>query len=67
VQHEVVVPARNGQRVELDRPEAAEDLQNGVGPSFERACRREQLACDEEAPGGVGTGFYGRPPTRNRA
>jgi hypothetical protein len=54
MQHEVVVPARDRQRVELDRPEAAEDFQNCVGSSVERACRREQLTRDEKAARGLG-------------
>jgi hypothetical protein len=53
VQHEIVVAARDGQRVELDRPEAAKDFQNRIGASLERARRCEQLARDEKAPRGV--------------
>ena len=53
MQHEVVVPARDRQRVELDRAEPAEHFPNGVEPSFDRARRSEQVARNEEAPGGV--------------
>ena len=38
MQHQVVAPARDGKRVELDRPEVPEDFQHGVGgPSSDRA------------------------------
>jgi hypothetical protein len=62
VQHEVVVPARDGQRIELDRPEAAKDFENRVGSSVERTCRREQVACDQEAP----SGFRGDSQSNSR-
>jgi hypothetical protein len=39
VQHEVVVPAGHRDRVELDRPELAQDLQHGFGASRERSRR----------------------------
>jgi hypothetical protein len=60
VQHEVVVPAGDGKRVELDRPETAEDFQDRVGPTLQRASRSKELACDEETPGGVGGDFHGK-------
>jgi hypothetical protein len=50
VKHEVVVPTGNGQRVELDRAELAEDLEHGSGPSLERPRRREKLTGNEKAP-----------------
>jgi hypothetical protein len=37
VQHEVVVPTRDGQRVELDRSQPAKDLEHRIGASLERA------------------------------
>src|SRR5439155_1173889 len=60
VEHEVVVPARDRQRVELDRAEPAEDLEHGVGASHDRARGREQVARNEEAPCGVGSDFHGQ-------
>jgi hypothetical protein len=49
VQHEIVRTAGDIDRVELDRSEPAEHLEDGVATSFERARRREQVARDEEA------------------
>jgi len=39
VQHEVVVPAGDRDRVELDRPELAKDPQHGFGASRQRPRR----------------------------
>jgi hypothetical protein len=64
VQYEVVVPAGDRKWIELDRSEAAEDLQHRVGSSVEGTCRCEQLAGDEETPGGVGGDFQGRQTRR---
>jgi hypothetical protein len=41
VQHEVVRPAGDVDRVELDRPESAEHLEHAVAAPFERARRHE--------------------------
>jgi len=49
VQHEVVAPAGDCDRVELDRPELSQDLQHGVGASLDRPCRREEVPRDEKA------------------
>jgi hypothetical protein len=49
VQHEVVVPAGDRDRVELDRPELAQDLPHGFGASRERPRRREEVPRDEKA------------------
>ena len=49
VQHEVVVSAGDRDRVELDRPEFAQDLQHGFGASSERPRRREEVPRDEKA------------------
>ena len=54
VQHEVVAPAGNRERVELDRAELAEDLEHGVGASLERPRRREAVPRDEKTAGGLG-------------
>ena len=54
VQHEVVAATGNGERIELDRAEATEDLEHGVMPSLERARGREHVARDEKATGGLG-------------
>ena len=49
VQHEVVVPAGDRDRVELDRPELAEDLQHAFEAARERPRRREEVPRDEKA------------------
>ena len=49
VQHEVVVPAGDRDRVELDRPELPEDLEHAVEASRERPCRREEVPRNEKA------------------
>jgi hypothetical protein len=48
VQHEVVVPAGDRDRVELDRPELPEDLEHPVEASRERPGRREEVTRDEK-------------------
>jgi hypothetical protein len=53
MQHEVVVPTGNRERIELDRPESAEDLEHAVGSSLERTRRRKRLARDEKATRGL--------------
>ena len=54
VQHQVVVPARNGDRVELDRAEPADHLQHRVGPALDGPRRREGVPRDEIAAGRLG-------------
>src|ERR1700693_5425251 len=49
VQHEVVVPAGDRARVELDRPELPEDLEHPIEASHERPRRREEVPCNEKA------------------
>src|SRR4051794_24856745 len=49
VQHEVVVAACDGDRVELNRAELPDHLQDRVGAAGERARRREEMARDEKA------------------
>src|SRR6266542_6546405 len=49
VQHEVVVPAGDRDRVELDRPELPEDLEHPVEASRERPRGREEVPRDEKA------------------
>ena len=49
VQHEVVAPAGDRDRVELDRPELPEDLEHPVEASRERPRRREEVPRDEKA------------------
>ena len=53
MQHEVVAPTGDRQRVELDRAESSEDLEHGVGPSLERSRRREEVPGDEKAARGL--------------
>ena len=48
VQHEVVVPAGDGDRIELDRTELAKDLQHGFRASRKRPRRREEVSCYEK-------------------
>src|SRR5436853_7211792 len=49
VQHEVMVPARDRDRVELDRPEPPEHLEHPVEATHERPSRREEVSRDEKA------------------
>ena len=49
VQHEVVAPAGDRDRVELDRPELPEDLEHPVEASRDRPRRREEVPRDEKA------------------
>ena len=53
MEHEVVAASGDRQGVELDRPEATEDLEHGVGPLLERTRRRKCVARDEKAPCGL--------------
>jgi hypothetical protein len=50
VQHEVVVPAGDRDRVELDRPELPEDLEHPVESSHQRPRWREGVPGDEKPP-----------------
>ena len=54
VQHEVVAPAGNRERIELERAQAAEDPEHGVLSSLERTRRRERVTRHEEAACGLG-------------
>jgi hypothetical protein len=49
VQHEVVVPAGDRDRVELDRPELPDDLEHPVEASRERPRGREKVPRDDKA------------------
>jgi hypothetical protein len=60
VQDEVVVPSGDSERVELDRPESAEDFEHRVGTALKRARGREHLTCDEKAPCRFGSDVHGR-------
>ena len=64
VQHEVVVAAGDRDRVELDRPECAEDLEHRVRATLEGSRRRQELPCHEEAPRGVGRYLHGQDAIR---
>jgi hypothetical protein len=44
-----VAPPGDRERIELDRPELAEDLEHGVGASLERSRRRKEVPGDKEA------------------
>ena len=55
VQHEVVVPAGDRDRVELDRPELAEDLHHGFEASRDRPRRREEVPRYQKAPSRLGS------------
>jgi len=55
VQHEVVVPAGDRDRVELDRPELPEDLEHPVEASRERPRGREEVPRDEKATRRLGS------------
>ena len=49
VQDEVVGPTGNGERIELDRSEPAEDVEHGALSSLERAGGRQRVTRDEKA------------------
>ena len=49
-----MVASGDRERVVLDRAESTEDLEHGVGSSFERTRRRERVARDEKAACGFG-------------
>ena len=53
MQHEVVAPTGNRERVELDRAELAEDLEHAVEASLERARRREEVPGYEKTARGL--------------
>ena len=67
VEHEVVVASGNREGVELDRAESTEDLEHGVGASLERTRRRERVARDEKATGGLGRDPHAGDAIRRRA
>ena len=54
MQHEVMAPTGNRERIELDRAPAPEDTEHGVWSSLERTRRRERVARHEEATCGLG-------------
>lgn len=54
MQGEVVAPAGHRQRVELDRAEPLEDLDDGLWPTAKRSRRGEEVPSDEKAAGGFG-------------
>jgi hypothetical protein len=60
VQHQVVAPAGDRERIELDRPELAEDLEHGVGAFLQRSRRRKEVPGDEEAARGLSGDPHGR-------
>ena len=60
VQHEVVRPAGDRDRVELDRPEPAEHLEHAVEASLERSRRREEVPGDEEPARGFSGDLHAR-------
>jgi hypothetical protein len=49
VQHQVVVPAGDRDRVELDRPEPPEYLEHPVGTARDRPRRRQEVPRDQKA------------------
>jgi hypothetical protein len=57
VQHEVVVPAGDRDRVELDRPEPPEDLEHAV-EARERPRRRKEVPRDEKATRRLGRDLH---------
>jgi hypothetical protein len=58
VQHEVVGPAGDRERIELDRPQPTEDLEYRFQPALERARRREPVARHEETTCGLCTDLH---------
>ena len=66
VQHEVVVPTGNRERIELDRPQPSEDLEHGIWSSLERTRRRERVARHEEATCGLSSDPHAEDAIRDR-
>ena len=64
VQHEVVVPAGDRDRVELDRPELPDDLDYPAGASRDRACGREKMPRDKEATRRPSSDFHPEDTSR---
>jgi hypothetical protein len=58
LQHEVVAPAGDRDRVELDRPELPKDLEHPVETSRERPRRREEVPRDEKATRRLGSDLH---------
>jgi hypothetical protein len=54
-----VAPPSDRDRVELDRAEPSEDLEDGVPTSFHRPSRREEMPGDEEPTGCLGCDLHG--------
>jgi len=48
-----MAPTGNRERIELDRPQSAEDIEHRVWSSLERTRRRERVARHEEATCGL--------------
>jgi hypothetical protein len=64
VEHEVVVPAGDRDRIELDRSEPPQDLEHRLRPPFHRPRGREELPREEEAPRRIGRNLHGHDATR---
>ena len=59
VQHEVVAPPGDRDRVELDGAEPSEDLEDGLRTSLHGPSRREELPGDEEPASFLRGDFHG--------
>ena len=66
VQHEIVGPAGNRERVELDGAETAEDLEHRVRSSLERPRRSERVARDEKTTCGFSSDPHAEDAIRRR-
>src|SRR4051794_33895141 len=66
VQHEVVVAARDRDRIELDRPELSEDLEHAVEASRERPRGREEVPRNEKAARLLSTDLHTQDTSRVR-
>jgi hypothetical protein len=64
VQHQVMVPAGDRDRVELDRAELAEDFEHGVEAPLERPRRREEMPGNEKTARGRGVYLHPEDATQ---
>src|SRR4029079_9276960 len=58
VQHQVMIPAGDRDRVELDRPESTDHLEHAFGAARYRSGGCEEVPRDEKATGRVSSHFH---------
>src|SRR5580658_10092733 len=66
MQHQVVVPAGDRDRVELNRPEPPEDLHHPIQASRDRPRRRQEVPRHQKPPRRLSTDLHPKTLTRRR-